>query len=344
MIDYRFSILIPLWNGEQYIENCLSSLLNNNYDNYQIISIAGGDDNSFEKSLKFQERYPNKIIALEQKKGGKNKALNSSLKYVDGDIIIITDIDCIYPTYWLRKINEVFQNNKINIITGLNLPYQNRLNSLAEFTRIRSGFKLVTFPNGEIISGNKLSGGNSAFRTKIFKEKIGMFEEVSKTGDDKILGIEFNKQNEDLYFFRDIYVYTEHYSNNLKKYINHRIRWARDLFIELKWRDIPRLLFLLGIGLFKLIYPIFTIIVWLIFLSKSYLPLILLFSPWIGFYLVFILKFYFELKNKARMVNKILSTKFSFKKALKIVPLMFFIYGIINIRSFIRPKHRKWNQ
>lgn len=342
MVEYKLSILIPSWNGGIYIENCINSILENDYENYQIIIIAGETDNGYEISLKIQNKAPDKVITLKQGIGGKNKALNQGLEYADGDILIITDVDCIYPRHWLRKINEIFQDKKINVITGLNLPYKDRLNSLAEFTRIRSGYKLITYPDGKVIIGNQLWGGNSAFRRAIFKEKIGMFEEVSKTGDDKILGMEFNKQGEDLYYFKDIYVYTEHYSNNLKKYINHRIRWAKDLFVDLKLKDIPKLLFLLGIGLFKLFYPILAIIVWLIFFSKSFLILTFLLFPWIGFYLIYILRFYFELKNKAKNVNEKLGTEFSIKKAFKIVPLIFFVFGLINIRSYFRPKHRKW--
>ena len=342
MLNYKLSILIPSWNGEIYIENCINSILENDYDNYQIISIAGGTDQGFLLSKELQKKAPNKIIALNQGKGGKNKALNQSLKYVNGEIIIITDVDCIYPKYWLSKINEIFQDEKINIITGLNLPYQHSTNSLAEFNRIRIGYTLINHPDKEVIIGNKLWGGNSAFRKDIFDKKIGKFEEISKTGDDKILGMEFNKKGEDVYFFKDIYVYTEHYSKSLKKFINHRIRWAKDLFIELKYKDIPKILFLLGIGLFKFIYPIIALLIWLFFFSLSYGFLLIILSPWIIFYIIFILKFLYELKNKAKKVNAILNTNFNYWKAFKIVPLIFFVFGIINIRGFLKPRSRQW--
>ncbi len=342
MLMYKLSILIPSWNGEIYIENCINSILGNDYDNYQIISITGGTDQGFLLSKELQKKAPNKIIALKQGKGGKNKALNQSLKYIDGEIIIITDVDCIYPKCWLSKINEIFQDEKINIITGLNLPYQHSTNSLAEFNRIRIGYILINHPDKEVIIGNKLWGGNSAFRKDIFDKKIGKFEEISKTGDDKILGMEFNKKGEDVYFFKNIYVYTEHYSNNLKKFINHRIRWARDLFIDLKYKDFPKLLFLIGIGLFKLFYPIGALIFWLIFFNNSPISLLFLFSPWILFFITYVLGFLFGLRKKTKKVNEELNRNFNYLKAFKIVPLMFFVFGIINLRSFIRPRSRKW--
>lgn len=65
MANYNLSILMPGWNTEPYIENCLNSLLENDYDNYKIIIIAGGTDNSFKIALRYQKKYPRKIIALE---------------------------------------------------------------------------------------------------------------------------------------------------------------------------------------------------------------------------------------------------------------------------------------
>ncbi len=342
MIEHNISILIPSWNGEKYIESCLNSLLKNEYRKFKIISIAGGTDKAFEISLEYQKKYPNKMIALHRKEGKKNEALNIGLKDVDGDIIIMTDVDCIYHKDWLKRINEIFQNNKINLITSFGIPYLENESSFAEYNKIRVGYGLLKFENGQIVIGNKLWGGCSAFRKDVFFKKIGKFEEISITGDDKILGIEFNRQGEDLYYFWDIYVITEHYSDNMKKYIKHRIRWAKDLFIDFKKKKTFKLLFLLGIGLFKLFYPLIIMIFWLIFFNFSLFWLFVLLSPWITFYLCWDISVFFELKKKAKIVNSVLNMNLNYKKAFKIVPLMFFVYGIINFVSFINPKKRKW--
>jgi len=185
---FKLTILIPRWNAEPYIENCLNSLLKNDYDDYKIIVIAGGTKNSFKIALRYQKKYPRKIIALEQKIPHKNKALNLGLKEADGDIIVITDIDCVYQKNWLSRINEIFQDEKYNVITGSFIPYQDRENSLVEFNNIIHGNNDIKFPHAEIIIGNKLCGANAMFRREVFMNKIGKFEEVSRTGDDKILG------------------------------------------------------------------------------------------------------------------------------------------------------------
>lgn len=339
-INYKISILIPGWNAEIYVENCIKSLLNNDYDNYKIITIVGGTDNSFNICLKLQKENPDRIIALEQKIPHKNKALNSGLKYVDGDIIVITDIDCIYQQNWLSKINEIFQNNKYNVITGLYLPFPDSNNTLGEFNKIKHGYSLISFEHDKEVIGNKLCGANAAFRKEVFLNKIGKFEEFSKTGDDKILGIMFNKQGEKLYYFQDIYVFTECYSNSILKFIKRRIRWARDLFITLEKKHIIPLLLSFFISGFKLFYPIFAILIALIFFSPFYIWLFLL--PWFIFYISYLIRFYFDLKKMSIKVNSQLNLNLSYKKAFKIIPLLFFAYGIVTFISLIYPKRHKW--
>jgi len=339
-IDFKISILVPGWNATPYIKNCINSLLENDYNNYKIIIIVGGTDNSYKIALKLQKEHPGKIIALEQKIPHKNKALNIGLKHVEGDIIVITDIDCIYQKNWLSRINEIFQDKKYNVITGLYLPYSECKSSLAEFNKIKHGYSLINFEHAKEIIGNKLCGANTAFRKEVFFNKIKRFEEISRTGDDKVLGLEFNKQGEKLYFFQDIYVFTECYSNSMKMFIKRRIRWARDLFITLEKKHILILLFFFIISLFKLFYPIAAIVIAIMFFDSSYIWLFLF--PWLIFYFYYLFKFYFDIKKKSIKVNAQLLMDLNYKKAFKIVPILFFAFGIVTLISLIYPKRHKW--
>lgn len=341
--NYRFSILIPGWNAESYVENCITSILENDYKSYQIITIVGGRDNSYSIALKLQKEYPDKIIALEQKIPHKNKACNLGLEKVNGDIIVITDIDCIYQKDWLSRVNEIFQDKKYNVITGLYFPFPNIKNSLTEFVNIKQASNLINFKHASVVKGNKLCGANSMFRKELFFTKIGKFDENVRTGDDKFLGIEFNKKGESLYFFQDIYVYTEFYSNDLIKFVKHRIRWSKDIFIfPLTKKEKLRLIVSFIIAIFKLFYPIFSIIIALLFFNAFYIWLFIL--PWLIFYFSYLIKFYFDLKSKSIKVNSQLKKNFNYKKAFNIVPLMFFIFGLINIIGLIYPKKIKWHK
>lgn len=342
MKHFKISILIPSWNGEKYIKNCLESLLENEYDNFQVISIAGGNDDAYEISKSIQKKYPDKLIPLSRKEGKKNEALNVGLKKASGDIIIITDVDCIYPNDWLSKINKIFQDREINVITSLNLPYDERYNSLSEFNRIRVGYNLLKYESGKIIPGNKLWGGCTAFRKEVFLEKIGRFETESITGDDKILGMQFNEEGVDVYFFREIYVFTEHYSNDLKRFINQRVRWARDLLININFKNLLQAFIHLMIGAFKLFYPFIVFVIWIFFYNSSLSLFLIFLSPWIIFYILWLIGIFLELNYKSKEVNSKLKIDLDVWKAFKISSLMFFVFGYISVKSFVNPFGRQW--
>ena len=339
-IDFNLSILIPAWNAEKYIENTIKSLLKNNYENYKIIIIAGGSDETYNLALKLQKENLNKIIVLEQKIPHINKALNIGLKEADGDIIVLTDIDCIFFKEWLSKINEIFQNKKYNVITGTAFPFQDRNNSLAEFCNLTVGYFIASREQAEVIDGGKLCGANSAFRKNIFLKKLGKFNENIKTQDDRYLGLQFNKHGENVFFIKDIYVYTEYYTNNLRKFIRREIRWTRSKLISLNKKTFLQILISLGIGLFKLFYPIVAVLLALLFFNISYILLFLL--PWIMIYFYVLIKYYFKLKKSSIKVYEQLHKKFSYKNAFKIVPLMFFISAIPPVIGYLLPKGDKW--
>lgn len=347
-INYNLSILIPAWNAEKYIENSVESLLENDYKNFKIYLIIGGIDNTYNLALKLKEKYPEKIYVLEQKVPNKNKALNIGLKEIDGEIIILTDIDCLFHENWLKRINEIFQNEKYNVITGWHLPFKGDNSSLAEYLRIISAYKIVTDPE---ISINTLTGANTAFRREVFQKKIGKFDETVKIGTDRKLGKAFTQNNENIYFFKDIYVYTEYFSSNYKKFIKRETRWVRMPLYLLKKNYILDKKFVIKkiainflIGIFRLVYPLFAILFSILYLNCNYLFLFL--SPWVLYYFFYLIKYFIKLKKRSRVISSEINLKFNYKKAYKIIPLLFFINGIVILKSYfgyLNPRTRtKW--
>ncbi len=336
---FNLSILIPAWNAEKYIHNCINSIFENDYGSYKIILIAGGSDKTYEIALNLEKENRDRIKVLEQIIPHKNKALNCGLKEAEGDIIVLTDIDCIYPKSWLITLNNFFQNKTYNVVTSSFLPFQQRKKVLTEYYRLQMGNYITS--RKEFVQGKEVWGGMVAFRREIFINKIGKFDEKALTATDRTLGLEFNKQGEKIYFSKDLTLFTECYTNNIRKFIKKEIRWARNSFFPLIKKDIPKKILLrLFIGLFRLGYPIFGIIISFIFFNISFVWFFLI--PWFVYYVYFLIRYYFKLKIISIRINSQLGTNFLYKKAYKIIPLLFFINGFINIAGYIFPKRSKW--
>lgn len=91
----KISVIVPIYNVENYIEECLDSLLKQNLSEkeYEIICI---DDGSTDRSGRIAEEYGKKyeqIKVIRQKNGGPSKARNEGLKVARGEYICFVDSD-----------------------------------------------------------------------------------------------------------------------------------------------------------------------------------------------------------------------------------------------------------
>lgn len=59
MENQTFSIIVPVYNVEQYLENCINSVLNQSYRNFQLILV---DDGSKDSSGEICDRFAQKIV------------------------------------------------------------------------------------------------------------------------------------------------------------------------------------------------------------------------------------------------------------------------------------------
>jgi len=101
----RVSVIVPARNEEKFIEKCLDSLVNQDYENYEIIAVNdSSEDSTGEIIKKYSEKY-SKIIHINagpKPDGwiGKNWACMEGYKKVTGDLILFTDSD----TYHSKKL------------------------------------------------------------------------------------------------------------------------------------------------------------------------------------------------------------------------------------------------
>ncbi|MFV0197394.1 glycosyltransferase family 2 protein [Empedobacter falsenii] len=88
----KFSIIVPVYGVEKYVERCIKSILKQSYSNFELIIV---DDESPDNSIKIvQEKcIDNRIKIVSKKNGGLSAARNYGLKYITGDYIWFVDSD-----------------------------------------------------------------------------------------------------------------------------------------------------------------------------------------------------------------------------------------------------------
>ena len=120
----KVTLIVPVYNSEKYIGKCLESILNQTYTNFEIMVVNDGSkDKSQEIINKFREKYPEKIISIEQKNKGVAITRNESIKRADGDYIMFIDNDdYIDKDYIETFVNEIEKTDYDVVIGGYRRP------------------------------------------------------------------------------------------------------------------------------------------------------------------------------------------------------------------------------
>lgn len=104
----KFSIIIPVYNVEQYLHRCVDSVLNQSFSNFEIILV---DDGSSDKSGKICDKYvikDKRVKCIHQVNQGVSCARNTGLNAANGEYVVFIDSDDMWnDTEALQRINRV---------------------------------------------------------------------------------------------------------------------------------------------------------------------------------------------------------------------------------------------
>lgn len=127
MKNIIFSIIIPVYNVELYLERCIESVLNQNDFQNEIILINDGSiDSSGDICDEYAKRYSH-ISVIHKKNGGLSEARNDGIKYSTGDYIIFLDSDDYLEENVLQRFNDAITDNQTlpDIIAAGTLKHEN---------------------------------------------------------------------------------------------------------------------------------------------------------------------------------------------------------------------------
>lgn len=120
-MDNLVSILVPCYNGEQFIERCFTSIINQDYSAIEVIVINDGSDDGSEQcilawSTRFKEAGM-QLICLSQENKGTAGAINTGLKHVNGEFLVLLDVDDeLLPSAISSRVEFLRTNTDMNAV------------------------------------------------------------------------------------------------------------------------------------------------------------------------------------------------------------------------------------
>lgn len=177
---FKVSVIVPVFNIENYVGTCINSLLDQTYDNYELIIVNDGStDKSLEIVNSFLEKFPNRIKVISKENGGLSSARNCGLEHASGDYISFVDGDDFVDIDYLEKLIEYLDNGNIDVVISGHKTVKTS-GELIDRIKVASNkeFELYGKP-GVFISCAKLYKKEFLFKNNLFFPVGKLYEDIA---------------------------------------------------------------------------------------------------------------------------------------------------------------------
>jgi glycosyltransferase involved in cell wall biosynthesis len=114
--ELNFSIVMPVFNAEPFIERCLRSLIRQTLasNRYEIIVV---DNNSSDRSAEIAAKF-HQVKLLHEPEQGSYAARNTGIRAARGEVVAFTDPDCEVQADWVENIYYAIERTEVGIVLG----------------------------------------------------------------------------------------------------------------------------------------------------------------------------------------------------------------------------------
>lgn len=112
MSEPLLSVVVPIYNVEEYLEKCIESIVTQTYLNLEIILVNDGSTDGCLKICREWEKQDKRIIVIDKLNGGLSDARNAGIRIANGELITFVDSDDFIDQEMYEKMIE--KKNKVN--------------------------------------------------------------------------------------------------------------------------------------------------------------------------------------------------------------------------------------
>jgi len=189
----KVSIIIPVYNAEKYLVECLDSALNQTYSDIEIIAV---NDGSKDDSLEILKEYEDEIKVITKENGGTATALNTGIREMNGEWFKwLSADDVLYPNAVEELVNSAKQLENKNYILYSNYDI------IDSNSKVTSQFiepncnELGSFDFNVILLDHYIGNAVTSLIHKSSLDKYGYFDENIGFQEDYELWLRFCLQH-----------------------------------------------------------------------------------------------------------------------------------------------------
>lgn len=217
MENAKISVIVPVYNVEDYLHKCLDSIIDQTYKNLEIILVDDGSPDNCGKICDEYAEQDNRIKVIHKLNGGVSSARNAALNVATGEYVGFVDADDWIEPDMYRTLIELITDDDIDIATcGYCEDYHDKINyvqnnkEVPEYPMFTNDFLKYIYIRDEY---RNVAGyiWTKLFRTSIIKDNKILFNENLSIGEDVIfLSDCYLRSKKTVYTKSNLYHYVQH--------------------------------------------------------------------------------------------------------------------------------------
>lgn len=201
----KFSFIIPVYNAEKYVQECIKSILGQIYRNYEIIIVDDGSEDSSVKKIEEVIQGKKNCILVKNEHGGVSKARNTGLLQATGEYVCFVDADDMIFEDYLQKLflaavrydsDVIYFYAKYGIDTQSRKVEENKILRLGKKElQILSVATLYHIPEiydrtSSLYNINSFSSWGQVYKREIYKDNQIVFAEGVTLSEDGLANLQ----------------------------------------------------------------------------------------------------------------------------------------------------------
>ncbi|WP_457563353.1 glycosyltransferase [Caminibacter pacificus] len=233
-LNHKVSIIVPAYNEEKIIAKSLESLVNQTYQNLEIIVVDDGSTDRTSEIAKYFKKHSNgkKVKVLKKSNGGKASAINHGIRHSTGELIMVVDADSKLEKNAVKLMERYFIDPNVAAVAG-SVYVSNQTNLLTKLQALEYIEGLNMVRNGQALLKlvNIIPGPIGMFRKDALYE-VGLYDNDTFAEDCDVT-LKLITRGYKIDFESDAVAYTEA-PEHLLDLIKQRYRWTRGILQAIK--------------------------------------------------------------------------------------------------------------
>lgn len=217
----KVSVIIPVYNAEKYLRQCISSIANQTMKDIEILAINDGStDNSLNILDELSQKYKGKLKIFDKENGGVGSARNIGIENANGEFVKFVDADDYLRVDILEKMYTIAKEHNVSLVRG---NYQTilgpfKMEDKCSWSDIK-GSQIVDLRNNKDYIVTETSGiGNKLIQRDLLGDL--RFPEQTKWEDLAIMPVVIASSEKLFHLDEPVYNYRINMNTTIKDFIN----------------------------------------------------------------------------------------------------------------------------